>query len=111
MTEINAALFLKAADELERRGLNKHGLVDQESYREDPTNCKVCFWGAINAAAHGDPKFVHDGDEFDLKIMETVRPFVAKWPSLRPGVAFNDDPDTTQEDVASKLREIAASLT
>lgn len=113
MTKINADLFNKAADEIERRGLNKGSLTEYQVYEEDPANCKVCFWGGINAAYNddGDPGEFPESDD-DRALMEIVRnytPFSEL--GFRPGVHFNDHSDTTKEDVVAKLREIAASLT
>lgn len=94
-------LLLKAAALIEERGHHKG------SY--SASNGMVCFRGALNIAACGDPVGIPNApgaDEASIRFLQTLR---------REGwglgwLEWNDAPDRTRDEVVAKMRAVALGL-
>lgn len=102
--------LLKAAEEVERRGLNKSGY----SAGDDP-GCRVCAMGALSVALFGGPDWAMFNYESDLPreaerlLAEAIKgsPVLPSESAFSLVVQFNDADETTAADVAAKMREAA----
>ena len=107
-------LLMRAADELESRGLCKGTLGDG-------ITGEVCAIGAINVAHHGYPyyawegspipKFKPGGPDADVFGSKAVREAFGRASAVvgEPIHTFNNRPETTQAQVADVLRRAATS--
>lgn len=96
-----AAVYERAAREIERRGHHKG------DYGDDPTNpggCRVCLHGALNAVLFGDP--FDEANPLPQPIESAVRVKFGMF-----AAAWNDAPETTADDVIRLLRDLAREVT
>lgn len=94
-----AEVLNRAADEIETRGHFK-GMLGHDPYA--PETCRVCLYGALNAARTGDP-FADD----TTAVPESALFEVLGLNTTADLVDWNDDPDRTADEVVAVLREAA----
>jgi hypothetical protein len=100
-----AGLLNSAADLVERDGLNKDGhMWSRPGGINSSTRCLRCAYGAILAAG--------DGSSFSvcraaLRLLAEVVPTGVTSRPIATIARWSDDPDTTQAEVAARLREAA----
>lgn len=111
--EITAAeLAARAADEIERRGLNKGDYADSAD-PVDFDDCKVCAYGAMNYLLEGNPHKVgpFGGNPIRREVAAVITgrlPHEGSWKLTLD--EWNDRPETTQELVVFALRRAAQDL-
>lgn len=103
-------LFERAADIIRERGHTKYAL-------EEESGGPVCLWGALNIADHGHANYLDRDIWFfsETEVEKTLFPIVAEQFPDRVGteyrecatIDFNNDPDTTPEEVIAVLEKAA----
>lgn len=75
LTDEQRGILLKAADEIERRGICYGTASDYVDAPYDNHNCKVCILGALSLAAYGTPR---EWDSYDPDYLALVSQLAEK---------------------------------
>lgn len=107
-----AEVLEKAAEHLERVGLNKGYLYDEDKADEGTpiTDCPVCAWGAILYAVHGAPRPSSTGSDADFQLGQAAGSAVAAHLHIQKLVDWSDAKGRQKRQVAKAFRDTAAGL-
>lgn len=107
-----ADVLEKAAAHLERVGLNKGYLYDEDKADEGTplVDCPVCAWGAIYYAVHGAPRPSSIGTDADFQLTEAAGLAVITHLHAQTLVNWSDARGRQKRQVTKAFRDTAAGL-